>query len=288
MEQFIGCDAHKKFSVFVAVNEKGQAGEALRVAHDRQLYREFLARLPAHSAIAVEASGSYSWLVDEMERSGHYPRLCNPLEAKRCMGLTNKTDKLDARGLAILLRNGTLPEVWIPPSELRDQRELLRLRIFLVKLRTRVKNRIHGTLSRLIAPAKRYTPLQGQPGAGEYIPMKRSCLLLIVSAFAFAAADPYAAALFQKHCATCHQAGGEVAARIPQIAVLKTRSQNSILRTLETGAMKQQASVLSAGERQLVANWLGTPVTTELRREQILNSCPAGAAWKNTPGWSGW
>ena len=148
MEQFIGCDAHKKFSVFVAVNEKGQAGEAFRVAHDRKLYREFLARLPAHSAIAVEASGSYSWLVDEMERSGHHPRLCNPLEAKRRMGLTNKTDKLDARGLAILLRNGTLPEVWIPPSELRDQRELLRLRIFLVRLRTRVKNRIHGTLSR--------------------------------------------------------------------------------------------------------------------------------------------
>ena len=61
MEHFIGCDAHKKFSVFVAVNEKGHAGEALRVAHDRHFYREFLARLPAHSAIAVEASGSYSW-----------------------------------------------------------------------------------------------------------------------------------------------------------------------------------------------------------------------------------
>ena len=120
MEQFIGCDAHKKFSVFVAVNEKGQAGEALRVPHDRQLYREFLTRLPAHSAIAVEASGSYSWLVDEMEQSGHHPKLCNPLEAKRRMGLTHKTDKLDAKGLAILFRNGTLPEVWIPPSDLRD------------------------------------------------------------------------------------------------------------------------------------------------------------------------
>jgi transposase len=148
MEQFIGCDAHKSFSVFVAVNEKGHVGEALRVAHDRQVYREFLARLPPHSAIAVEASRNYSWLVDEMEQSGHRPILCNPLEAKRRMGLTNKTDKLDARGLAILLRNGTLPEVWIPPSELRDQRELLRLRIFLVRLRTRVKNRIHGTLAR--------------------------------------------------------------------------------------------------------------------------------------------
>jgi transposase len=118
------------------------------VAHDRDLYREFLGRLPPHSSIAVEASGSYSWLVDEMERSGHRPKLANPLEAKRRMGLTNKTDKLDAKGLAILLRNGTLPEVWIPPSEFRDQRELLRLRIFLVRLRTRVKNRIHGTLSR--------------------------------------------------------------------------------------------------------------------------------------------
>ena len=148
MEQFIGCDAHKRFSVFVAVNEKGRAGEALRVAHDRSLYREFLARLPAHSEIALEASRNYNWLVDEMERAGHRPKLCNPLEAKRRMGLTNKTDKLDARGLAILLRNGTLPEVWIPPGELRDQRELLRLRIFLVRLRTRVKNRIHGTLAR--------------------------------------------------------------------------------------------------------------------------------------------
>src|SRR5258707_6613514 len=83
-----------------------------------------------------------------MERSGHRPKLYNPHEAKRRMGLTKKTDTLDARGLAILLRNGTLPEVWIPPRELRDQRELLRLRIFLVRLRTRVKNRIHGTLSR--------------------------------------------------------------------------------------------------------------------------------------------
>jgi transposase len=141
MEPFIGCHAHRNFSVFIA-GRKGHAGEALRVAHDRQLYREFLARLPAHSAIAVEASGSYGWLIHEMERLSHRPRLCNPLEAKRRMGLTNKTDKLDARGLAILLRNGTLPEVWIPPSELRDQRELLRLRIFLVRLRTRVKNRL--------------------------------------------------------------------------------------------------------------------------------------------------
>src|SRR6266481_2700067 len=63
MQQFIGCDAHKKFSVFVAVNEKGQAGEAIRVEHDGRLYREFLSQLPKQSAIAIEASGHYGWLV---------------------------------------------------------------------------------------------------------------------------------------------------------------------------------------------------------------------------------
>jgi len=46
MEHFIGCDAHKKFSVFVAVNEKGQAGEALRVAHDRSFIASFWSDFP--------------------------------------------------------------------------------------------------------------------------------------------------------------------------------------------------------------------------------------------------
>jgi len=48
----------------------------------------------------------------------------------------------------MLLRNGTLPEVWIPPAELRDQREMLRWRMCLSRMRTRVKNRIHGLLQR--------------------------------------------------------------------------------------------------------------------------------------------
>ena len=98
------------------------------------------------------------WMVDEMEAAGHHPRLAHPLEAKKRMGKTGKkTDKLDANGLGILLRNGTLPEVWIPPPGLRDQRELLRLRMFLVQQRTRVKNRIQGALAR-------YNREQQKPG----------------------------------------------------------------------------------------------------------------------------
>ena len=47
-----------------------------------------------------------------MEKASHRPHLANPTEAKKRMGKTNKTDALDAKGLAILLHNGTLPESW--------------------------------------------------------------------------------------------------------------------------------------------------------------------------------
>ena len=36
------------------------------------------ARRSGWHTIVVEASGSYSWLVDEMEWLGHCPKLCNP------------------------------------------------------------------------------------------------------------------------------------------------------------------------------------------------------------------
>jgi transposase len=64
------------------------------------------------------------------------------------MGNVNKTDKLDAKGLAKLLRLDTLPTVWLPPGEIRDEREIHRTRMAPSKLRTSLKNRIHATLAK--------------------------------------------------------------------------------------------------------------------------------------------
>src|SRR5207253_763055 len=129
-------------------NEKGEYGPAARIGHDREVFHEFLKGLPPGSQIALETSGSYYWLVDEMERAGHQPQLAHALTAKRRMEGRHKTDERDARGLAMLLRNGTLPRVWIPPAALRDQREMLRWRMSLVRMKTQLKNRIHGVLLR--------------------------------------------------------------------------------------------------------------------------------------------
>jgi transposase len=148
MDNYTGCDAHKKYSVFVSMNERGQCSPAFRVEHTREDLRAFLASLPPGSPIAIETIGNWYWLIDEMEQAGHHPKLAHARDAKRLMGKLNKTDKLDAKGLATLLRNGTLPEVWIPPGELRDQRELPRLRITLGRTRTQLKNRIHAAFAK--------------------------------------------------------------------------------------------------------------------------------------------
>jgi transposase len=98
--------------------------------------------------VAVEATGNWYWIVNEIEQAGDVPRLVHPRKAKLMMGMINKTDKLDVHGLNRLQRNATLPTVWIPPGALRDLREVTRVRMLLGAQRTRLKNRITSTLDK--------------------------------------------------------------------------------------------------------------------------------------------
>lgn len=164
MERYFGCDAHKRYSIFVSMNDKGQSGLPVRVEHNRMLFRTFLSNLPPESSIAIESVGNWYWMIDEMERAGHSPQLVHAAKAKMMMGQINKTDKLDARGLALLLRNGTLPSVWIPSGELRDKRELPRMRMSLVRMRTILKNRIHATLSKYALDIHEVSDIFGATG----------------------------------------------------------------------------------------------------------------------------
>lgn len=148
MKKYIGCDMHKKFSVFVTMREDGKLEAPVTVRHDSLELESYLQTLAPGTSVAVEASGGWYWFVDELEKAGLDVRLVHPLEAKKRMPGRNKTDQIDAAGLAMLLRNGTLPEVWIPPAQLRDLRGLLRARLALRSHTTTLKNRIHGALRR--------------------------------------------------------------------------------------------------------------------------------------------
>jgi transposase len=146
--EYIAFDAHKHYTLASVVAPDGQLMREERIEHARGALREFLERCERGSPVAVETIGNWYWIVDEIEAAGCLPRLVHARKAKLMMGELNKTDKLDARGLNRLQRNGTLPTVWIPPGELRAQRDLPRTRMVFVRQRTQLKNRIHATLAK--------------------------------------------------------------------------------------------------------------------------------------------
>ena len=148
MNYIIGCDAHKHYSQFAVYEGDQSRGKQVRVEHERGAIRAFLSQFPEGTPVALESIGNWYWIVEEMEQAGCKPLLAHPAKAKAMMGNVNKTDKLDARSLATLLRNGTLPTVWIAPSQVRDERELPRTRMALCKIRVALKNRIHATLAK--------------------------------------------------------------------------------------------------------------------------------------------
>lgn len=146
--QYIAFDSHKRYTLASVEPVEGGGPQEVRIPHERGALKKFLERCERGSPVAVETIGNWYWIVEEIEAAGMVPRLVHARKAKLMMGMVNKTDKLDARGMNRLQRTGTLPTVWIPPGELRDRRDLARTRMVLVKQRTQLKNRIHATLAK--------------------------------------------------------------------------------------------------------------------------------------------
>ena len=96
----------------------------------------------------LEASGNWCAAYDTLVAAGAEVKLAHPARVKAIASARIKTDKIDARILAHLLRADLIPEAWAPPQEVRDLRDLVRLRWGFISNRTRAKNRIHVLLAR--------------------------------------------------------------------------------------------------------------------------------------------
>jgi len=148
MREYIAFDSHKHYTLAVHESRRTGRSRQRRINHSPGAIREHLRGCESGTPVAVEATGNWYWIFEEIEQAGLHGVLVHPRKAKLMMGMINKTDKLDAEGLNRLQRNGTLPTVWVPPGALRDLRELTRGRLVLTRERTRLKNRIHATLAR--------------------------------------------------------------------------------------------------------------------------------------------
>ena len=92
------------------------------------------------------------------------------------------------------------------------------------------------------------------------------------------------AALFEKHCATCHRPGTNT--RAPLRETLARIPRPAILAALETGSMKTQGAALTAADRGAVAEFLSTATMTA---EPRIGFCAAPATkLVGAIGWNGW
>jgi transposase len=70
-------------------------------------------------------------------------------DAQKVKGLAPlacKTDRIDSMVLAVLSQRDLVPAIWLPDPAVREERELARFRLHLVKHRSVLKHRIHSTL----------------------------------------------------------------------------------------------------------------------------------------------
>src|SRR5437764_10185967 len=94
----------------------------------------------------VESMTGARFVHDALEELGWDVLIADAQKAKGLAPLTCKTDKTDARVLAVLAERRLVPEIWLPDPAIRRERELARFRLHLVKHRSALKNRIHSTL----------------------------------------------------------------------------------------------------------------------------------------------
>ena len=100
------------------------------------------------TAVAIEATSGWRWVVRELQQHGYVVQLADPGQAVALKGKRRgaKTDRLDARWLAMLLAKQMLPAAWIPPEQIQRLRDLTRLRLALSQDRTRWAQRLHAFL----------------------------------------------------------------------------------------------------------------------------------------------
>ena len=157
----IGLDVHRDFCV-VAICEDGQVRSIGRVPSTPEGLATLAESLLASDRVALEVTGS-CWEVARLLEP-HVDRVI--VVSPDDTGITQaraKTDRLDARALAMLLWRGEVEAVWMPDERCRILRRRLARREQLVHARSRSKNEIHAVLQRR---------LQGKPPCSDLFGVK--------------------------------------------------------------------------------------------------------------------
>jgi transposase len=142
--KIVGVDFHARRQTIAMLDT--DTGEVVEkpLEHESEKVREFYAALPGPVLVGIEATGSMQWFLKLMEELGIDCRVGHPAKIRKAETRKQKHDRRDARLLLKLLVENRFPSIWMPSTEQRDLRTLLRHRHQWVRMRTRVQNTLQA------------------------------------------------------------------------------------------------------------------------------------------------
>lgn len=149
-------DLRRRRSVIVVLDESGEELWSTRIVNDPVTLAAEIAKAGPEPEVVLEATWGWYRAADVITEAGGRVHLAHPLGVAGFENRRVKNDQIDARLLADLLRMDRLPEAWIAPGPIREQRELVRYRRRLSQLRAGLKAQVHAVLGKegLVPPVK--------------------------------------------------------------------------------------------------------------------------------------
>lgn len=143
-------DLHKRVLQVASMRADGEEVlQEARLPASREALRAYLAQWPgSRHRVVVETTGSWYWVADELREQGAELKLAHATKLEAITSAKVKTDGVDTRSMLTVMRINMVPEAHVISPELREPRDLLRLRLRLVEKRTSAMNSIARLLEK--------------------------------------------------------------------------------------------------------------------------------------------
>ena len=144
MSAYVGLDVHKESTFATVLSQDGRVVVQRRVANE--LLPSFLGDFNIER-IGLEASTYVAPLYRDLVRRGFSVEVSHPKKTRYIAEARIKSDRVDSRAIAELVRLDALPKSYMPPPEVAALREKVRRRAFLVRERAKLMAKVRGVLA---------------------------------------------------------------------------------------------------------------------------------------------
>jgi len=143
---YVGLDVHKKMIAYCVKRADGHIVDEGKVRATRSALTSWGSGRRGRWIVGLEATMFTGWIYDFLKPHTADIRVGHPYMIKAIVAGKKKSDRLDARTLADLLRCDLFPTCYMAPEKTRELRRVLRHRNLLVTEATRLKNKTASLL----------------------------------------------------------------------------------------------------------------------------------------------